>query len=324
MSNAPNPHKWLRNAALLGFLLPASAAFSITLDFPGSAVRTSVQTQSLASFALPVGPWSAKGIPSKSFEGQVAQMAWRIEASSRTTLEILVPLRDQLKSDGFLILYECDTQDCGGFDFRYALPVLPEPDMHVDLGDFRFLSAVRGTDQAITILVSRSSRAGYVQLMSLGVAAEGPPLQDDATLPPAVNDPPLEDITPLPMAGFGETLERTGSVTLDDLAFETGSARLDAGDFTSLSSLAEYLLANPQRAVVLVGHTDATGALAGNIALSKARAASVRDRLTSTFAVPAGQVSAEGAGYLAPRDSNLTPAGRARNRRVEVILTSTQ
>ena len=123
---------------------------------------------------------------------------------------------------------------------------------------------------------------------------------------------------------FAQALEATGAVALDDLAFEPGSSRLGPGDFASLAELADFLRASPERRVVLVGHTDASGSLAANTALSRARATAVRDRLIADFAVPAGQVSAEGAGYLAPRDTNLTEEGRARNRRVEVILTSTQ
>jgi OOP family OmpA-OmpF porin len=40
--------------------------------------------------------------------------------------------------------------------------------------------------------------------------------------------------------------------------------------------------------------------------------------------VPPAQVEAQGVGYLSPRDTNLTDEGRTRNRRVEVILTSTR
>ena len=104
------------------------------------------------------------------------------------------------------------------------------------------------------------------------------------------------------------------AVPLDDLTFESGSALLGQGQFGSLAALAAYLKENPQRTIALVGHTDASGNLATNIALSTARAASVRDRLIRDFGIPAAQVSAEGVGYLAPRDSNLTQEGRARQK----------
>ncbi len=97
-----------------------------------------------------------------------------------------------------------------------------------------------------------------------------------------------------------------------------------AGDFASLTGLAAYLAANPDARVTIVGHTDATGALDGNVVLSRRRAQSVVDRLVQDYGVAAGRLSAEGAGYLAPRASNLTEAGRAENRRVEAILTPTR
>ena len=76
--------------------------------------------------------------------------------------------------------------------------------------------------------------------------------------------------------------------------------------------------------MVLVGHTDAEGALEGNIALSKRRATAVMERLVSVYGVEAAQVSADGVGFLSPLASNLTADGRAQNRRVEVVLTSTE
>jgi outer membrane protein OmpA-like peptidoglycan-associated protein len=76
--------------------------------------------------------------------------------------------------------------------------------------------------------------------------------------------------------------------------------------------------------VAIVGHTDASGGLEANIALSRKRAQAVRNVLIEAFGVPAAQIQAEGVGYLSPRASNLTEAGRTQNRRVEVMLTSTQ
>jgi OOP family OmpA-OmpF porin len=110
-------------------------------------------------------------------------------------------------------------------------------------------------------------------------------------------------------------------MALDDLTFATGSAQLGAGTFASLQAVAGYLADHPDRTLALVGHTDASGDLAGNVALSKARADSVRERLIRDYGAPSDRLTAEGVGYLAPRASNLTDEGRTRNRRVEVVLT---
>ena len=125
-------------------------------------------------------------------------------------------------------------------------------------------------------------------------------------------------------ASLSNQLEQVGRAVLGDLSFETGSAQLAQGDYASLRALAEYLATTPSRTVALVGHTDSSGGLEANIALSKRRAASVLERLVSVYGADRAQLEAEGMGYLAPLSSNLTEAGRTANRRVEVIVTSTE
>jgi OOP family OmpA-OmpF porin len=62
------------------------------------------------------------------------------------------------------------------------------------------------------------------------------------------------------------------------------------------------------------------GTLENNIALSRARAEAVRQHLVEALGVDPAQVSATGIGYLAPRATNATAAGREANRRVEAVL----
>jgi len=123
---------------------------------------------------------------------------------------------------------------------------------------------------------------------------------------------------------LAQSLEDQGRFILSGLVFETGSAQLGNAIFGSLQDLADYLIANPDRTVALVGHTDFVGSLDGNIALSKRRAGSVLERLVTTYDIPRHQLDAQGMGYLSPVASNLTEEGRETNRRVEVIITSTQ
>jgi OOP family OmpA-OmpF porin len=259
-------------------------------------------------------------------------MAWRIDGANLTSLQLLAPLRDQLTADGFAVVFECATNDCGGFDFRFGTDVLPEPDMHVDLGDFRFLAAERtGADgpEVVSLIVSRSSNAGYVQMTRVGTVALPPATAAVPDTPPDIAVPqpmpaPQAEALPAAPEDLGGRLESGGAVALDDLVFASGESVLAAGDYASLRALADYLADNPTRTIAIVGHTDASGSLATNIGLSRARARAVRDVLIDRYGAAAGRVQAEGVGYLAPRATNLTEEGRRQNRRVEVMLTSTE
>ena len=309
---------------LVTFMPLASAA--VQLDFPGNSMLAGEKTVTHGSYHMPISGWQNGELQTIWAEGEVTQQAWKISASGLTSLQILDPLKKQLLDSGFEIVFECETEACGGFDFRFNTDVLPEPAMHVDLGDFRFLAAQKMGEEHpeyVSLMISRSQNAGFVQLMRVGVPSDTTELVTstknpvlttaDETAPTPISDVPLE-----------QALQEVGHFILDDLVFQTGSSDLGDGEFASLSALAEYLNANPDHTFALVGHTDAEGSLAGNIALSKRRAASVMRRLVKDYGVNKRQISAEGNGFLSPRATNQTESGRSQNRRVEVIDTSTQ
>jgi outer membrane protein OmpA-like peptidoglycan-associated protein len=286
--------------------------------FPAPASQSFDSQDVFSSFALPIGPFLNGAMQTSVVEGAVSKTAWSLQAKDLTTLQILAPLRDQLTAAGFATLYECETIACGGFDFRFGADIAAEPAMHIDLGDFRYLAAKRMGPKGpeyISAFVSRSSTLGFVQITQIGtgqVTAKPlvPPTTEASIVPsPTISSTPLAD-----------GLAKRGSVALDDLIFASGASDLAAGEYASLDALATYLRTNPDSKVALVGHTDASGGLAGNIALSRERAASVRVSMIKNYDIPADQISADGVGYLAPRDSNLTDQGRTRNRRVEVML----
>ncbi len=307
----------IKHLVLFASLTSALPAVAATLDLPANA-RIAVQSTAAASdIAIPVGAWADGALPTFRTTGTVHKSAWHIDTAHLTTGQILAPLREQLIAEGFEILMDCDTDACGGFDFRFNAEVIDEPDMHINLGDFRVLTAQRGTGdtaEIVYLIASKSITMGFLQWMS--VTPDGP----DSTAEIVVSTK-----TPtIVYDDFGHEIETNGHAILADLEFQTGSSALGDQDFASLGQLADYLNANPNRRVALVGHTDAEGSLAGNIGLSKKRAQSVARRLTQDHGVAASQLEAEGMGYLSPRASNLTDEGRAQNRRVEVILTSTQ
>lgn len=305
------------------WLMPMAAS-AMSLELPIGAQETAKRTEAFGSAQIPTERFTNGAVPTLTAEGSVTARAWKLPSAGMSTLQLMAPLREQLISSGFDVILDCESDQCGGFDFRYDIDLLPEPDMHVDLGDFRFLSARKATDDDtadyVSLVVSRGGNSGFVQMTNVGK----PGLVESSVVTSTKSTEPQVTGTGLPDGSLATLLTTIGRAPLEDLSFETGSSRLSEDGFGSLAELAAYLKTNPDMSVALVGHTDAAGSLAGNMSLSKKRARSVLTRLVSAYDVPGNQLEAAGVGYLVPRASNLTSEGRTQNRRVEVILTSTR
>lgn len=126
--------------------------------------------------------------------------------------------------------------------------------------------------------------------------------------------------------GTGVDVARTQNNELkvnipSDISFDTGSAAIKPAMRPVLDQFAHGL--DPAMTVRIVGHTDSTGSDAINDPLSRERAYSVREYLT-TRGVPATRITTTGVGSREPVADNGSTDGRARNRRVEIFLTDTQ
>ena len=137
----------------------------------------------------------------------------------------------------------------------------------------------------------------------------------------------LEELTRAVMATNTVTLnlERlrsqmsdAGRIAIYDIHFATGSAAIESESAEALGVIATYLN-EVEGTFYIVGHTDDTGSLEANIELSNARAAAVRDALAADFGIAAARLETRGVGPLSPVSNNTNPAGRALNRRVEIV-----
>ncbi|SFN80585.1 OmpA-OmpF porin, OOP family [Roseovarius lutimaris] len=307
--------------ALALFLPQVGGALELSL--PGNAVMSAEVVQEADTFLLPTGPFENGSLPQERLEGRVTQQAWRVTGQGLTTLQVLMPMRQELEDAGWQVLFECSDQECGGFDFRFNAPILSAPDMFVDLFDFRYLAARRGDDggrlEHAAVLVSRSGETGYVQISQIVANGSGA-MQTTPDL--FVRQSQKGEALTVP--ALVNAMLESGHAVMRDLDFSTGATALGEGPFASLVALAEFLNADPSRRVALVGHTDSVGALDANIDLSRARARAVLERLVETHGVSRAQLEAEGLGYLAPVASNRNPTSRDMNRRVEAVLLDTR
>ncbi len=106
----------------------------------------------------------------------------------------------------------------------------------------------------------------------------------------------------------------------DDLNFHFGTSNLTHESKKTVDDLIVILKAFPTTEARLEGHTDNVGDAAVNLKVSKDRANLVKDMLVAA-GISSSRLSTDGFGQDRPIDTNATDAGRAKNRRTELVVT---
>lgn len=104
-----------------------------------------------------------------------------------------------------------------------------------------------------------------------------------------------------------------------EVSFDVGKSNIKAGFQPSLDKVASVFSQYPETKLTIVGHTDNTGKEEFNQKLSEDRARAVVNYLIGK-GIAAGRLTATGRGELEPRYSNADAGGRAKNRRVEILV----
>ncbi|MCC8402588.1 OmpA family protein [Paraburkholderia sp. MMS20-SJTN17] len=111
------------------------------------------------------------------------------------------------------------------------------------------------------------------------------------------------------------------AVTIDNLSlFDAGKTTLKSGAEPRLKSVLELIRANPDKRILIAGHTDNVGTSTANQTLSEARARAIRDWFVNSESLPVTRFAIQGYGDTRPIASNASSDGRAANRRVEITL----
>ena len=297
--------------AVLAFLalLASGPAIAFDAGAPEGAERTAKRLRPFDRYALPVAPFDGSGDGTREVSGRVAMSAFRLDERNATVADVMEGYRARIAEAGFATLLDCATESCGGFDFRFGVTLLPPPRMLIDAADFAQLSAERRADgTVVSVLASRVLGAVHVQTVTVTPAEAETEITEAPAPAPGLLDETL--ILPQDARSLLATLKADGHVRVEGLVFKTGGAVLSDGSEEALEMLARLLARDETLRVAIVGHSDNTGSLDTNVT----RAALI-DR-----GVPPGQMESHGVGWLAPVTSNDTEAGRARNRRVELVL----
>ena len=121
-------------------------------------------------------------------------------------------------------------------------------------------------------------------------------------------------------ASIADAIRSKGRVGFNDndVHFATGSATLAGDSQAVLDQTSQALQSNSDWKMRVVGHTDTVGSPASNDQLAKQRATSVMNYLVA-HGVDKGRLSVDAKGENQPVATNATDAGRAENRRVDLI-----
>ena len=127
-----------------------------------------------------------------------------------------------------------------------------------------------------------------------------------------------EQIAAMMELGFKQSDEGWEYLAADNLLFATGEYKLTPEAQQMVERIGKRLASVEILHVRVDGHTDAQGSDAFNQKLSERRAVAVADALVAA-GLPKAGVAARGLGESRPLASNLTPEGRAQNRRVAIV-----
>jgi outer membrane protein OmpA-like peptidoglycan-associated protein len=195
------------------------------------------------------------------------------------------------------------------FDFglRVELGQLSDTDEHCPIGGLLGLSFLPGRRVAAAApAVAPPPPTVATPAPAPAPAAPAPPAAAPrATTPPAA-PPPAAPPAPKELR---ETIN-----------FDSSSERLSNIAKAKLDEVALRLRQDPRATALVIGHADASGDAAYNETLSRQRAEAARDYLVSRHGIDASRVRVESRGAGQPAADDGTSAGRAENRRVEIVV----
>jgi outer membrane protein OmpA-like peptidoglycan-associated protein len=271
--------------------------------------------------ALPTGPVGYDG-PTTAIdvEGPRTRVIYAVPGD-RSPLEVVRNYRAELTAQGFDTAYECGKADCGptGAMVQHFYPL-----------SGRLKTIPRLTERAFSLprddhryLLARHPQTGRtVSVYAAFETFDHDPRTRDKTLvlvdvfEGAAMTQRMELVSAEQMTAG---LTADGRVSLYGIRFAHDSDVLTPESDPTLAEIARALAASASMQLFVVGHTDMTGDHDYNLDLSRRRAASVVAALTGRFGVQGARLQAAGVGPLAPVADNASDAGRALNRRVELV-----
>jgi outer membrane protein OmpA-like peptidoglycan-associated protein len=253
-------------------------------------------------------------------EGRVTRTFYEYEGEDRSYSEIYRNYLDALKSEGFEILGEGMSADRKGaaVGSRQWMEVTFRENPATKPGAVgTMFSGTSSSGGAGAIVASKERAAGTAYVV---IYVEQHSKNYVGTLIDIVEVEAAETgLVVVDAEAIGADIEEYGRVVLDGIVFEFDKAKLKPESKAALDAIAAYLTAHPNKAFYIVGHTDSKGTYAYNSKLSDDRARAVAEALQQDYGIASDRLEPYGVGPLSPVFSNGSDAGRAQNRRVELV-----
>jgi outer membrane protein OmpA-like peptidoglycan-associated protein len=251
-------------------------------------------------------------------KGKVTRIAYTMPAG-KTAAEVMANYVEALGKAGFITFYSCKpgnaADGCGGqaFTALFTEPLLKADPDHRN----QMIQSLYASDN-VRYLGAELKRGD--SQVDLGLMVSGPDDKPAGALLVVIDHGAMTtgQVT-VDANAMSKGLASEGKIALYGLTFDTDSAKLTSSSDPTLKQMSDLLHKQPSLKVYIVGHTDDTGALAHNLTLSQQRAESVVKALTTTYGIAANRLSAKGLASYAPVASNHDDAGKAKNRRVELV-----
>ncbi len=303
----------IRSAApcLIG-LLAASATMAgdiegskdhpIVTRYPGSTI-TEYDQKDYDEYDLHVekcvedkNEWTCRN---QHLEGRVTFIRYELP-KGRSSLEVFRNYQKALQKAGFQEIFTCvDLAECG------AEPSSAASRMHY-FGSWK--------NRYLAAKLSRPEGDVYVAANVVVDSNEG-----EARLVFVEVKPMESGMVKVNAAALGNDITQTGHTAVYGIYFDSGKADVKPDSEAALSEIARLLQQNSGLKLYVVGHTDNVGDLKSNLDLSRRRAEAVVQVLASKHGIAVSRLIGQGVGPLTPIASNESEAGRARNRRVELV-----
>lgn len=289
--------------------------------YPGQEIRWQ-HIENYMPFRIPAGKATGYRQIDKWIDtaGLVTRTFYRYKGADRTYSEFYLNYLEALKGQGFELLTQGISPDRKGAEAGsrkwsaayFAANATTKPG---EVGTF--YAGTSSSGGAGTIVAKKERAAGTVYVV---IGIEQHSSNYVGTLIDIVEVAEAETgLVAVDAEAIGSGIADFGRVVLDGLVFDFDKATLKPESDSVLKAIVEYLNANAAKKFYVVGHTDSVGTFAYNRKLSSDRALAVASALKTRFGVASDRLESHGVGPLVPVFSNSQDAGKAKNRRVELV-----